>query len=137
MSTQVSSIPAAIRDRTSAAQPHVWTPEDFVDLGPRIAVDKALHRLVASKSLRRNTRGCHDIPQDNRLAGKLTYPNSRDVIDALTRKGKVGVVVDGLTASNDLGLTDAVPAHQCAHRADPGTPTARAYFPVTFKSVQP
>jgi hypothetical protein len=33
-----------------------------------------------------------------------------DVIDALTRKGKVRVVVDGLTAANDLGLTDAVPA---------------------------
>jgi hypothetical protein len=32
------------------------------------------------------------------------------VIDALARKGKVRVVVDGLTAANDLGLTDAVPA---------------------------
>ena len=32
------------------------------------------------------------------------------MIDALTRKGKVRVVVDGLTAANDLGLTDAVPA---------------------------
>ena len=32
------------------------------------------------------------------------------MIDALIRKGKVRVVVDGLTAANDLGLTDAVPA---------------------------
>ena len=32
------------------------------------------------------------------------------MIDALARKGKVRVVVDGLTAANDLGLTDAVPA---------------------------
>jgi len=32
------------------------------------------------------------------------------VIDALARKGKVRVVVDGLTAANDLGLTNAVPA---------------------------
>ena len=30
------------------------------------------------------------------------------MIDALARKGKVRVVVDGLTAANDLGLTDAV-----------------------------
>jgi hypothetical protein len=111
MSTQASSIPAAIRDRTSAsAQPHVWTPEDFADLGPRTAVDQALHRLVASKSLRRIARGFYDIPRDNRLTGKPTYPNPRDVIDALARKGKVRVVVDGLTAANDLGLTDAVPA---------------------------
>jgi hypothetical protein len=33
------------------------------------------------------------------------------VIDALARKGKVRVLVDGLTAANDLGLTDAVPAN--------------------------
>jgi hypothetical protein len=111
MSTQASSIPAAIRNRTStSAQPHVWTPEDFADLGPRSAVDQALHRLVASKSLRRIARGFYDIPRDNRLTGKPTHPNPRDVIDALARKGKVRVVVDGLTAANDLGLTDAVPA---------------------------
>ena len=111
MSTQAFSIPAAIRDRTSAsAQPHVWTPEDFADLGPRTAVDQALHRLVASRNLRRIARGFYDTPQDNRLTGKPTYPNPRDVIDALARKGKVRVVVDGLTAANDLGLTDAVPA---------------------------
>ncbi len=107
MSTQASSIPAAIRDRTSAsAQPHVWTPEDFADLGPRTAVDQALYRLVASKGLRRIARGLYDIPRDNRLTGKPTYPNPRDVIDALARKGKVRVVVDGLTAANDLGLTE-------------------------------
>jgi hypothetical protein len=51
MSTPASSIPAAIRDRISApAQPRVWTPEDFADLGPRTAVDQALHRLVASEA---------------------------------------------------------------------------------------
>jgi hypothetical protein len=65
---------------------------------------------VASRSLRRIARGFYDTPQDNRLTGKPTYPNPRDVIDALARKGKVRVVVDGLTAANDLGLTDAVPA---------------------------
>src|SRR5271163_3073296 len=106
-----SSIPAAIRDRISApAHPRVWTPEDFADLGPRTAVDQALHRLVASRSLRRIARGFYDIPQDNRLTGKPPYPNPRDVIDALARKGKVRVVVEGLTAATDLGLTDAVPA---------------------------
>jgi hypothetical protein len=111
MSTPASSIPAAIRDRISAlAQPRVWTPEDFADLGPRTAVDQALHRLVASSKLRRIARGFYDTPQDNPLTGKPTYPNPRDVIDALARKGKVRVVVDGLTAANDLGLTNAVPA---------------------------
>jgi hypothetical protein len=107
----LSSIPAAIRDRVSVpAKPHVWTPDDFADLGPRTAVDQALHRLVASKHLRRIARGLYDTPQPNRLTGKSTHPDPRDVIDALARKGNVRVVVDGITAANDLGLTDAVPA---------------------------
>ena len=111
MSTPASSIPAAIRDRISAsAQQRVWTPEDFADLGPRTAVDQALHRLVASRNLRWITRGFYDTPQNNRLTGKPTYPNPRNVIDALARKGKLRVVVDGLTSANDLGLTGAVPA---------------------------
>ncbi len=64
MSTPASSIPAAIRNRISApAQPRVRTPEDFADLGPRTAVDQALHRLVASRKLRRIARGFHDTPR--------------------------------------------------------------------------
>lgn len=111
MSSLEPSIPAAIRDRISApAQPRVWTPEDFADLGPRTAVDQALHRLVASRKLRRIARGFYDIPKTNRLTGKPTYPDPRDVIEAIARKGKVRIVVDGLTAANDLGLTDAVSA---------------------------
>ena len=111
MSTSASSIPVAIRDRISAHSQHrVWTPEDFADLGRRTAVDQALHRLVASRNLRRIARGFYDTPKDNRLTGKPTYPNARDVIDALARKGKVRMMIDGLTAANDLGLTDAVPA---------------------------
>ena len=112
MHGQLSSIPAAIRDRISSpGKPRVWTPDDFADLGPRTAVDQALHRLVASEHLRRIARGLYDTLQLNRLTGKLTYPDPRDVIDALTRKGNVRMVVDGMTAANDLGLTDAVPAH--------------------------
>ena len=138
MSSPAVSIPSAIRDRISGpAQPRVWTPEDFADLGPRTAVDQALHRLVASRSLRRIARGFYDTPQDNRLTGKPTYPNPRDVIDALARKGKVRVVVDGLTAANDLGLTDAVrrvPA--CSPMAACGL-SSSAISPSTFKPPHP
>ena len=111
MFTLQPSIPAAILDRTTVSgNPRVWTPDDFADLGPRTAVDQALHRLVASKHLRRITRGLYDTPHTSRLTGKPTYPDPRDVIEALARKGNVRVVVDGITAANDLGLTDAVPA---------------------------
>ena len=106
-----TSVPAAILDRIHGpARLRVWTPNDFADLGLRDAVDQALHRLVASKELRRIARGLYDTPTVNRLTGKPTYPDPRGVIDALARKGSVRVVVDGMTAANDLGLTDAVPA---------------------------
>lgn len=111
MPAPLPSIPAAILARVSIpANLRVWTPDDFADLGPRTAVDQALHRLVDSKQLRRIARGLYDKPQTNKLTGKPTYPDPRDVINALARKGNVRVVVDGITAANDLGLTDAVPA---------------------------
>ncbi len=105
------SIAAAIRSRVAAGRKiQVWTPEDFADLGPRTAVDQALHRLVASGKLRRIARGLYDVPGTNRLTGKPTSPDPRAVIDTLARKNNVRVIVDGITAANDLGLTDAVPA---------------------------
>lgn len=105
------SIAAAIGNRVAAGRKiRVWSPEDFADLGPRTAVDQALHRLVASGKLRRIARGLYDVPGANRLTGKLTSPDPRAVTDALARKNNVRVLVDGITAANDLGLTNAVPA---------------------------
>lgn len=106
-----TSIATAIRDRIAGPrQPRVWIVEDFADLGPRSAIDQALHRLMVSGDLRRIARGLYDRPATNRLTGKPTSPDPQDVVDALTRKGKVRILVDGITAANDLGLTDAVPA---------------------------
>jgi hypothetical protein len=111
MPTSPPSIAATIRNRVTAGRKaRVWTPEDFADLGPRTAVDQALHRLVASGKLRRVAHGLYDVPGTNRLTGKPTSPDPRAVIDALARKNNVRVLVDGITAANDLGLTNAVPA---------------------------
>ena len=79
------------------------------------------------------------LPGINRLTGKPTYPNPRDVIDALARKGKVRVVVDGITAANDLGLTDAVPARiERAHRWAPAAHHPRQSDPrLSVRRAQP
>src|SRR4029077_1171558 len=56
-----------ILDRMRARKPfHVWTPVDFVDFGPRAAVDKALQRLAQSNDIRRIDRGLYDVPTVNR-----------------------------------------------------------------------
>lgn len=88
----------------------VWTASDFVALGSRSAIDKTLQRLVTSGELRRIDRGLYDRPTKNDLTGKTTVPDYRAVIQAVARRDKVRLLLDGMTAANDLGLTTAVPA---------------------------
>lgn len=93
----------------------VWVPADFASLGSRDAIDKALQRLVAAGRLRRVDRGLYDRPAINSLTGRPTVPDYREVLDALSRRNQLRMLVDGMTAANDLGLTDAVPARVTIH----------------------
>lgn len=104
-----SDIGSQILDRIGKPSSQVWTPSDFVDLGTRTAIDKALQRLVANREIRRIDRGLYDRPTLNRLAGKPNVPDYRAVIDAVARRDNARIVIDGMTAANDLGLTNAVP----------------------------
>jgi hypothetical protein len=102
---------ARILDRVATGAPHgVWTPVDFLDLGARAAVDKALQRLANDGVLRRVDRGLYDKPSTNSLTGKPTPPLVRAVVDAVARRDNARLLVDGMTAANDLGLTTAVPS---------------------------
>src|SRR3546814_8639950 len=65
MEKPASGLKAAILDRTEVPG-SVWTPSDFLDLGSREAVDKALQRLAKSDELRRIDRGLYDRPAHNR-----------------------------------------------------------------------
>ncbi|WP_037315533.1 DUF6088 family protein [Ruegeria halocynthiae] len=104
------SLPTLILDRVVAEPAKVWTPADFADLGPREAVDKALQRMVKSGELRRIERGLYDRPRVNKLTQNRSVPDYRAVIEAVARRDKARFVVDGMTAANTLGLTNAVPA---------------------------
>jgi hypothetical protein len=101
---------AQIVDRAAAHPAQVWTPVDFLDLGPRAAVGKALQRLVRAKTIARLDRGIYYVPRPNALTGRQSVPDHNAVIDAVARRDQSRVVIDGLTAANDLGLTTAVPA---------------------------
>ena len=105
-----------ITQRMAASLPFgVLVPADFADLGPRDAVDQVLHRLVRFGTIRRVTRGLYDKPHHKTLTGKSTHADPRSVIDALARRHSARMIVDGITAANDIGLTDAVPAHIIVH----------------------
>jgi len=101
---------SGILDRVTDQPADVWTPTDFLDLGPRAAIDKALQRMVHAKAIVRLDRGLYYLPRTNALTGRPTVPDHNAVIDAVVRRDQSRVVIDGLTAANDLGLTTAVPA---------------------------
>ncbi len=106
----------AILDRMAQKAPFgVWTPSDFLDLGRRDAVDQALHRLTRGQQIRRIARGLYDLPRTNALTARPTTSDPRGVIDALARRDQSRMLIDGITAANDLGLTNAVPAHIVIH----------------------
>lgn len=109
-SAQWKTLPDRLRARIDDAPRQVWTPADFVDIGGRAAVDKALQRMVTSGHLRRLARGLYDKPAQNALTGKSTVPDYRAVIDAISRRDQVRWLIDGMTAANMLGFTNAVPA---------------------------
>jgi hypothetical protein len=126
-----------IDHRIAAESGTVWTPIDFVDLAPRAAVDKALQRLVASGSLSRIDRGLYFRPRENTLTGKATNPDQKAVIDAVARRDQTRVVVDGLTAANDLGLTTAVPARVIVLTDARLRPIRLGNQQIQFKTVAP
>lgn len=115
----------------------VWTPVDFLDLGSRDAVDKTLQRMVAGNDLRRIDRGLYDQPRVNSLTGQPAAPDYRSVIDAVGRRDQVRVLVDGMTAANDLGLTNAVPGQVIVHTDGRLRPIQLGKLTLQFKLTAP
>ena len=107
----MSDLSDRITKLIDAAGPgHVWVPADFAPLGNRDVIDKTLQRMVTQGGLRRIDRGLYDRPAMNQLTKRTAAPDYRAVVDALARRDQTRLLVDGMTAANDLGLTDAVPA---------------------------
>ena len=115
----------------------VWTPTDFLDIGSRDAIDQALSRMATADDIRRITRGLYDLPRLNKLTGKSTNPDPRRVIDALARRDQARMLIDGLTAANDLGLSDAVPAKIVVHTDARLRPIKLGAQTITFKPTAP
>lgn len=112
----MSELKASIDAMIEASAPgQVWVPSDFSQLGKREAVDKTLQRMVLAGELRRVDRGLYDRPRLSDLTKRPTAPDYRAVTEAIARRDQLRLLVDGMTAANDLGLTDAVPARVTIH----------------------
>jgi hypothetical protein len=109
-------IKTRVYGRISASTPGaIWTVGDFEDFGPREAVHKVLQRLTRDGDLRRVAPGFYDRPRLNKLTGKPSATDYRAVIDAIARRDHTRMLIDGMTAANDLGLSDAVPGRIIVH----------------------
>lgn len=111
----------------------VWTPVDFLELGNRANVDKTLQRLIIEQVLRRIDRGLYDKPKINALTGKPSAPDYLEVIEAVSRRDQIRVLVDGMTCANDLGLTTAVPGKVIVHTEGRLRPIRLDNLVISFK----
>lgn len=103
------SIDSAIRAHIADAESgKVFAPTDFVHLGSRAAVDKALSRMVSSGQLRRIGRGLYDRSQSHPLFGEL-LPSADEIARAVAGKGSLRIQPSGAYAANLLGLSEQVP----------------------------
>jgi len=106
----------------------VFTPRDFLVLGTRRAVDRALARLTQDNTIRRLAQGIYDYPRVHKKLGILA-PNPDDVAAVLAAKTVSRIQISGARAANLLGLTDQVPAQLVyltdgpAHRVKIGAQT--------------
>lgn len=87
----------------------VFTPNDFLDLGGRDAVDKALSRLTARGVIRRLARGLYEYPREHPELVTLS-PDLEKVAKALAGKHRIRLQPAGAYAANLLGLSEQVPA---------------------------
>lgn len=88
----------------------VFSSKDFLDLGDRNPVDKALSRLWAQGIIRRVTTGIYDFPREDVEVGGRLSPDIHQVAQTIARKNGVCIQPSGALAANLLGLSTQVPA---------------------------
>ena len=87
----------------------VFTPNEFLDIGSRSAIDLALHRLTAAGTIRRVARGLYHYPESHTLLGEVA-PSVEAVAKALASRDQIKLQPSGAYAANLLGLSEQVPA---------------------------
>lgn len=87
----------------------VFTPNMFLDLGSRAAIDKVLSRLSQKCTIRRLSRGLYDLPKSHPVIGKLS-PSPEVIAKAIAGRDSIKILPSGAYAANLTGLSTQVPA---------------------------
>lgn len=85
----------------------VFTSRDFLDMGNRKVISRALSQLVKRGVIRRLDRGIYDYPRQSNLFGTL-FPDVNLIAHALAAGDRI--FPSGAMAANWLGLSTQVPA---------------------------
>lgn len=137
MNKHTDSIDAAILDRIrSGPQDRVWTPVDFIDLGSRAAVDKALSRNCKNDSIRRAGRGLYHQPRNHPSLGSIG-PSYDAMQDLIHRKAGGDVFPTGAHAANVLGLSDQVPVRSWHLTTGPSRRIRSGKSEIVLRHVSP
>ena len=86
----------------------VFSPRDFLDIGPRTAVASALKRHKDAGRIRQLARGLYDYPKLHPSLGALT-PSVDAIAKALAGRDATRLLPASGYAANLLGLTSQVP----------------------------
>ena len=103
------SVAKTIRERVlriRLAEP--FTNKQFLKLGSRASVDKALSRLVSEGVIQRIIRGVFMRPQTNRYIG-MVAPSVREVVEVMAKDQGEIIQVQGAVAVNRFKLSTQVP----------------------------
>jgi hypothetical protein len=96
-------------ERLHSANGQILSVADFLDLGPRPAVDQALSRLARQGKISRVRRGLYALPQTSSLLNRPMTQSTDALAQAWARKNGLRIVPSGAYAANLLGLTTQVP----------------------------
>ena len=97
------------RIRAKGRNKWVFTSHDFLDLGSRVSITRALSKLTKSDYIRRVDRGYYVLPYYSVLLKRYGTPNVDQVVKAFARRNNVLIMPSGISAANLLRLTPAVP----------------------------
>ena len=114
-----------------------FTAKDFLDLGKRAAVDKALSTLATQGVFRRVGRGLYDVPRPSALLGGPADPDVDQLAQAIARNTGARIQPTGAAAANILGLSEQVPAKVVYLTDGLSRTVAVGNRTITFKRTRP
>lgn len=137
MKKHADSIDTAVLDRIrSGKSDRIWTPMDFLDLGSRSAVDKALSRNSQSGQIHRAGRGIYHLPRHHPVLGALG-PSYDSMQDFIKRKANGDIFPTGAQAANVLGLSDQVPMRTWYFTTGPNRRIRHGKSDIVLRHISP